>query len=237
MSRSTLILAGVLLIAGSLPAGAQRTPTRVVGARCTTVADTIRGPTPAQIAERQELRGRLVAVGRRNGVTEPQGLLLVDVDSTRRGQLLFLESNFPEPAVQQATRAVAEYLESLPSGRGYQALIRVDGEYPAITPGRQHCTPVLLTMNDERLRMMHEAERRHPEAGKLAAPLRRQALVLLAVSRTGSVALAAIARSSGDEYLDAAAVEIGRRLRFSPATLDGEPFDTRIRFPVGFEVQ
>lgn len=237
MSRSIPLLAGALLLAVSLPASAQRTPTRAVGQRCNTVADTVRGPTPGQIAEWQELRGRLAAIGRRHGVTAPEGLLLVDVDTTRKGQLLFLDSNYPEPAVEQATRAVAEYLETLPSGRGYQALIRVDAEFPALTPGRQHCTPVLYTAGEERLRLMHEAERTHPLWGELAEPLRRQALVLLVVSRTGSVALAAIARSTGDEHLDAAAVSIGRRLRFSPATLDGEPFDTRIRFPVGFEVQ
>ena len=61
--------------------------------------------------------------------------------------------------------------------------------------------------------------------------------VLLVVNREGSVALSALARTSGDAFLDGAAVEMGRSLRFAPATLDGQPFDMRIRFPVNFEIQ
>ena len=65
----------------------------------------------------------------------------------------------------------------------------------------------------------------------------RQALVLLVSTREGGVAMASVVRSSGDEYLDRAAEEIGRKLRFAPATLDGVPFDARFSFTVGFEVQ
>jgi TonB family protein len=147
-----------------------------------------------------------------------------------------MHSNYPEPGVAQVTAAVNRYMESLPSGRGYQALIRVDGEYPAILPGRQHCGPVLLNQ-DERLEMLREVAKHHPERGKLSAPVTRQAVVLLVANREGGVSLAVVARSSGDEYLDRAAEEIGRKLRFAPATLDGVPFDARFRFPVGFQIQ
>jgi TonB family protein len=235
MSPRWILLAP--LIAGTAaPAPAQRSPTPAIGQRCVTVPDSVPGPTAGQIAERQELRSRLVEVARRNGVTQPKGLLLVEVDSSRKGQVLFMESNYPPAAVEQATAAVGEYLESLPGGRGYQALVRVDGEYPVMRGGRQHCPPVLYTSNDERLRLINDAEERHPRAGQLTEDLDVQALVLLVVTRDGTVALAATARSTGDAFLDQAALEIGRQLRFAPATLDGEPFDTRIRLPIAFSV-
>ena len=213
-----------------------RLPVRAMDQRCAVVPDTIRGPTPGQIAERQQLRAHILEIGRRNGVAEPQGLLLVDVDSMRRGALLFMDSNYPAPAVQQVTARVGEYLTSLPSGRGYQALIRVDGEYPAILPGRQRCTPVLLN-HDERVRLIAEASSKHPMRGKLPESVRREVVVLLVSNRDGGVSYSAIARSSGDEYLDAAAADIGRKLRFAPATLDGVPFDARFRFTVRFALQ
>lgn len=208
----------------------------IPGQRCETVPDSVRGPTPRQLTESRQLREQLVQIGRRNGVTEPKGLLMVDVDSTRKGALLFMHSNYPEAGVAQVTAAVGKYMESLPSGRGYQALIRVDGEYPAILPGRRHCGPVLLS-EQERLDMTGEAAMNHPERGKLPAPVTRQALVLLVANRDGGVSYARVVRSSGDEYLDRAAEEIGRNLHFAPATLDGIPFDARFRYPVSFSIR
>jgi TonB family protein len=220
------------------PAVAQSSlPTRAPGQRCSTLPDSVRGPTPGQLAEVAELRDRLVAIGRRNGVTQPQGLLLVDVDSTRQGQVLFIESNYPDAGVRQVTESIGVYLQSLQAGRGYQALFRVDGDYPALAPGKQHCLPVLYTGNDERVAMIDDVERRHPDAGRLAAPVQRQVSVLMVVTRTGTVAFAAVSRSSGDAFLDAEAVAMSRRFRFAPATLDGQPFDMRIRLPVRFELQ
>jgi TonB family protein len=228
--------AAVLVHAGAARAQTPNISVRAAGQHCATVADSIKGPTPGQIAERAKLRDQLVAIGRRNGVTEPQGLLLVDVDSTRKGKLLFMESNYPAAGVEQVTRAVAEYLQSLPQGRGYQALIRVDGEYPAIRAGRQRCTPVLISLQDQ-VTLIERAEAGHPDAGKLARPVRREALVLLVSNREGGVPFASVIRSSGDEYLDRAAEEIGRNMRFTPATLDGLPFDARFRFPISFHIK
>lgn len=230
-------LAAALVVLASAAAHAQaRVATPVPGQRCETVPDSVRGPTPGQLAESRQLRQQLVEIGRRNGVTEPQGLLLVDLDSTRQGALLFMHSNYPEAGVAEVTAAVGKYMESLPGGRGYQALIRVDGEYPAILPGRQHCGPVLLNQQ-ERLDMIAQAVLNHPAHGKLAAPLVRQAVVLLVANREGGVSFASVVRSSGDDLLDVAAEEIGRKLQFAPATLDGVPFDARFRIPLRFELR
>jgi TonB family protein len=232
----TAILAALAVLASA--AGQAQAPlaSRVPGQRCETVPDSVRGPTPGQLAESRRLRAQLVEIGRRNGVTEPQGLLLVDVDSTRKGALFFMHSNYPAAGVAQVTAEVNKYMESLPSGRGYQALIRVDGEYPAILPGRQHCLPVLLNSREEDA-MKERIAANHPERGKLSEPVVRRATVLLVASRDGSVSFASVIRSSGDEYVDRAAEEIGGKLRFGPATLDGIPFDMRFRYTMGFEIQ
>ncbi len=232
------VLAGALVLvhAGAARAQVPNVSVRAAGQHCTTVPDSVRGPTPGQIAERGKLRDQLVAIGRRNAVTEPRGLLLVDVDSTRKGKLLFMESNYPAAGVEQVSSAVAEYLRSLPRGRGYQALIRVDGEYPAMRPGRQHCTPVHINPQDQ-ITLVGRAVAAHPDRGKLAQPVRREALVLLVSNREGNVSFASVVRSSGDEYLDRAAEEIGRMMRFTPATLDGLPLDARFRFPVRFTIR
>ena len=233
---ATLAGALVLIHAGAAHAQARPLATRAPGQQCTVLPDSVRGPTPGQIAERGKLREELVAIGRRNGVAAPQGLLMVDVDSTRKGNLLFIDSNYPAEGVAQVTRAVQEYMRSLPSGRGYQALIRVDGEYPALSPGRQHCSPMLLNPQ-EQVRLKEEVVAHHPDHGKLAEPVSRRATVLLVSNRDGAVSFAQTVRSSGDEYVDRAAEEIGRKLKFAPATLDGMPFDARFRFTVSFEIQ
>lgn len=229
------ILCLAMLLGTAAAASAQvGAPSVIPGRRCFTVADSVRGPTPGQLAERQDLRDRLIAVGRRNGITQPRGLLLADVAADGTRQVLFMESNYPPEGVTQATTEVEEYLASLPAGVQYQALIRVDGEYPLMRGGRQHCPPVLFTSDDERAAMRRAAERAHPEAGQRRVT--GSAVILLVVSRDGNVVMSALARGSGDDYLDMAAREIGTRLRFAPATLDGVPFDTRIRMPFGFEV-
>jgi len=233
-------LAAALL--GTLAAGAAHAqtgaplPTRAMDQQCGVVPDSVRPPTPGQIAERGQLRDRLVAIGRRNGVTAPTGLLMVDVDSTYKGSVLFMESNYPEAAVRQTTEAVSEYLSTLPRGRRYQALIRVDGEYPAVAPGHQHCRPVMLNWEDQRT-AMDRVWRGHPERGKLAAPVNREVVLLLVVSREGRVTYSGVARPSGDAYLDEAAPAIGRVLKFEPATLDGIPFDARYRLRLPFTIR
>ena len=237
LPRAALLAGAIVLVhAGAARAQTPSLSVRSAGQHCTTVPDSAKGPTPGQIAERAKLREQLVAIGRRNGITQPQGLLLVDLDSARQGKLLFMETNYPAAGVEQVTKAVREYLSSLPPGRPYQTLIRVDGEFPAILPGHQHCAPLLINPQ-EQINGMERAVKGHPDYGKLAQGVRRQAIVLLVSTREGTVAFARVTRSSGDEYLDRAAEEIGLQMRFTPATLDGLPFDARFRVPLTFWVK
>jgi len=203
--------------------------------QCRTVPDTARAPTPQQIAEANRLRDDLRFMFRQMGVERPNGLLLVDVDSARQGKLLFLNIEAPQGAIDAGLALVKEYLQALPGGRAYQALVRIDGEYPALTPGRRHCLPDLAN-GDSLYAWRNRVIMRHPEFGRGTAGS-RQALVLLVVNRLGEVHYVQVLRPTGDAYLDENVEHIARRLRFRPATLDGEPFDVRYRFTINFDLQ
>ena len=60
--------------------------------------------------------------------------------------------------------------------------------------------------------------------------------LLLAVQTDGSISDIRIARSSGYQRLDAAAVRSLRQAKFQPATCHGKPIAMRIRQPFIFEL-
>jgi TonB family protein len=204
--------------------------------RCAVVPDSIVPPTEQQVREADEMREGLRGILQRHGQAA-EGLLMVDVDSTRRGRLLFMDAEIPDTTRAAVLAHVAEYLQALPGGRGYQALIRMDATYPAVAPGVRRCRPDLLTygnLNDH----VAEVERGHPAAGRHQGnPLQQRMTLLLVVSREGHVAYAEVLDPTGDEYLDRHAVEIAKMLRFDPASLDEVPIDVRLRFPLGFRIR
>ncbi|HEX5869829.1 MAG TPA: energy transducer TonB [Longimicrobium sp.] len=225
--------AAVLIVAALAAPGvhAQAAPP----ARCAAIPDSLPGPTPQQIAERNTLRDQIQATLHAHG-QPAAGLLMVDVDSTRRGKLLFMEANLPDSTRQAVNAMVATYLETLHAGRAYQALLRIDGEYPAMTPGRQHCRPELANP-DSLSAMMHAVLERHPEARRRTEAIAKRATVRMVVTREGRVAYVEVVTPTGDEFLDMNVEAIAMRLRFRPATLDGEPFDVRYRFNMTFNVR
>jgi TonB family protein len=224
----TTAIATILLI----PADARA---QQPAARCSVVPDTAAGPTPQQVAERTRLRDQIASALRDRGA-QPAGLLMVDVNAERQGRLLFIESQLPDSARAAALALMGEYLRTLQAGRAYQALIRIDGDYPALTPGRTHCRPELANPDSMSVWMQRVMEH-HPQSGRHAdAPLVKRVVVRMVVTRSGSVALVEMDTPSGDEMLDANAEAIAARLRFRPATLDGVPFDVRFRFTLTFRI-
>lgn len=204
--------------------------------RCTVIPDTVPGPSAQQIAERNTLRDQIAATLQAHG-QPAAGLLMVDVDSTRRGKLLFMQAQLPDSTRRAAIGIVSTYLETLQQGRGYQALIRIDGDYPAMTPGRRHCRPELAN-GGQLSEMMQRVLEHHPESGRHGDNgLVRRAVVRLVVTREGQVAFAEVDTPSGDEFIDGNVEAIAMRLRFRPATLDGAPFDVRFRFTMTFTVR
>lgn len=233
MRRISLLAAA--LIATTFAAGALRAQAAPPPPRCAVIPDTVPGPTAQQVRERTELRDRIQAALRAHG--QPVGgLLMVDVDSTRRGKVLFMDAPLPDSTRRAATALVAAYLETLAAGRAYQALIRIDGDYPAMAPGRRHCRPELANP-DSLSGMMQAVLERHPENGRHAQAVQKRATVRMVVTREGRVAHVEVDRPTGDAFIDQNLEAIALRLRFDPATLDGEPFDVRFRFTLTFNVR
>jgi TonB family protein len=230
-------LLALLVLAAAFPAvlHAQKAP-RQPEQPCRVIPDTAVVPTPPQVREREELRAALDSVGRAHGVAAPTGILFVDVDSTRRGKVFFIDSNLPQPASDAATRRVAEYLSTLQRGRAYQALVRIDGAYAAPAPGKRSCTPVLAN-GDTLSALMLRVLDRHPEKGRHDEPVAKRAVVRLVVNRDGGVSYAEVVQPTGDPAIDPYLEEIALRLRFLPARLDDVPYDVRFRFSMQFNVR
>jgi TonB family protein len=203
--------------------------------RCVVVADTVVGPTDGQIRERQQLRQQIAAVFTAHGA-EPRGLLFVDIDTTRTGVVRFLDAELEDSTIQAATQVVREYLRALERQRAYQALIRVDGEYPAVLPGRTRCSPMLESVQVLMDGVSAVAER-HPMAGKVTRNVVKHADLLLVVNREGGVSWVQVLQPTGDEFLDRYVEEIAGRLRFLPASLDGTAIDSRTRFRLTFTIR
>ncbi|HET7230586.1 MAG TPA: hypothetical protein VFJ16_11325 [Longimicrobium sp.] len=230
------IARGALLAAafGVLPVAvaAQSQP---LGQGCVFVSDTTPIPSAAQVADRQKLRLALDSIARANGTPEPAGILYVDVDSTRHGKVFFIESNLSPEGTQLATARVGRYLETLESGRAYQALVRLGTDYIAPAAGKRICAPKLQNIQvlvDQRGLMMEH----HPYARSNRPTAERRAVLQLVVSRDGTVPYAELVQPTGDAYVDGRLPAIAQRLRFSPATLDDVPYDVRFRFALPMTV-
>lgn len=220
---------------GTISADAQTPERRGPPPRCAVVPDTVAAPSPDQIRERQELRDRIAEVFTAHGAPA-SALLYVNVDTARHGTIQFLEAHLPDTVIDAATAVVGEYLRSLEHGRAYQALVRVDGEYPAVLPGRMRCRPD-LTNPQALLDAVEAVSRRHPLAGKVREPLVKRATVVMVVSREGRVVWVDVLEPTGDAYLDSYLAGIAVHLRFAPASLDGIPFDARTRFTHTFTIR
>jgi TonB family protein len=237
--HAAVVAALGLAFASTSPVSAQapRSDTSVTNhQRCVVIPDTARAPSAGQIADMAALHDTLNAIGRRHGLAEPIGILFVLVDSTRHGRILVLDSNFQDPALADVTRAMTRYLGPLEPGRKLQMLVRVDGPYPALAPGKEHCMPDVR--NDDRLHeMMSTVMERDPDTGKPGHAGTRRALLRLVVNRTGAVAFVDVEQPTGDAFIDQYLVEMGKRLTFYPARLNGVPFDSRIRYTLSFQTK
>lgn len=228
MRRSVLLLPLLLCLPAALRAQ--------VPARCSVVPDSVAAPTPQQIAEADSLRERLRAQLREEGLPE-RGLLMVDVEESRQGRLLFIDADLPEEARARIIGRMQDYLDGLPPGRRYQALVRIDATYPAVAPGRRLCRAD-LDNPQTMLERIQEVARAHPEAGRHRdRPLELRPVVLVVIAREGHVAYAEVVRSSGDAFVDEHAAAVGMALRFDPAALDEVPIDVRMRVPLVFYVR
>jgi TonB family protein len=196
--------------------------------RCAAVPDTVKPPTAPQIRDRNQLRESVARIFREGG-HPATGLLYVEVDRQRRRTVEFLGTDPPAQARQRAEREIGRYLQALPPGHPFQALLRLDGAYPVIAPGKHHCVPELDNPG-EFMEARGKVMEGHPMARTAGETRPVQVAVILVVDRTGRVAWAALAQPTGDAYVDEHATAMVQGLRFLPALLDGVPIDARTRF-------
>lgn len=231
LRRSVAAVVAILGVSAPAALAGQAPPPR-----CAVVPDTVAAPSPQQVAEADEMREQLRAILRAHGQAE-EGLLMVDVDSTHRGRLLFMEAPIPDTTRAALLAHVAEYLRGLPGGQGYQALVRMDATYPAVVPGVRRCRPEMVTYSEFR-DLVNGVQIGHPAAGRHPVhPLQQRTVALLVVTRDGTVAHAELVSPTGSEYLDASTLDIVRELRFEPASLDEVPIDVRLRFPITYSIR
>jgi TonB family protein len=223
------------VVAGSSTLSAQRAATTAPREDCAVVPDSVVPPTEAQMRDRADLRNRVAQAFRQAG-HPATGLLYVDLDSTRRGTVMFIETDPPAETRDAATQQIAEYLGTVPVGKPYHALLRIEGEYPVIAPGTRHCPPALANKDqlDELGGVMME---QHPMAGRVSRPQPIRASLILVIDRTGNVAWAGLERPTGDAFLDERVADFAPILRFVPASVDGVPIDVRTRFNLTLHVR
>jgi TonB family protein len=232
--HKTIFIALAAVVASSSILTAQ-TPRTAARADCAVVPDSVVPPTQAQLRDRADLRNRVAEAFRKAG-HPATGLLYVDLDSTRRGTVMFIETDPPVETRNAATQQIAGYLETVPAGRPYHALLRIDGEYPVIAPGKRHCPPALAN-KDDLDRFGGTMMEQHPMAGRVSRPQPIRASLMLVIDRAGNVAWAGLERPTGDAFMDERIADFAQILRFEPASVDGVPIDVRTRFNLTLHIR
>jgi TonB family protein len=225
MNRTILLLAAALLAAA--PSQAQR---------CTDGGtERLRPADRARLeAERQfldSLQAEVIEGVRRAGFAEPSGLVVIDLGDRREDPEL---TTYTAPVVGEAVRGVlrarADRLAAWP-GREGTFFLRLD---PAPRPaGARECAPRLL--NEARL--VSEARSVLPglsgsDPGMMSRGAPRVSVnVRMLVDREGQVVHAFLTRQSNRPAINRTILDLARRQRFEPATVDGVPVDAWVHLP------
>lgn len=206
-------------------------------AQCSWEHDTPRGRREAREdsiykAVRQAQRGAIRSALQAAGVSEPRGVVVVTAARTGADPVIrAYEANFPAAVLDSAAPALVERMKELPARQGGRvaAVMRLDTT--ALPPARadrrrRDCSPVLL--NRDLIVNEFQNWASTMESGSAV----RAALVGLAVSRDGRVLYSELARSSGSDALDHAALQLTARLQFRPASVDGVTRDVWAVLPI-----
>lgn len=227
MKRLALLLSAAALL-GAVPSAAQRCSARVERMR---PADSVRVAAERQFT--RDLRDAVIAELRQAGHTEPRGLVVVDVGSRRTGPAQV--HAFATPEVDAAVRGLlagrTAELAAWP-GREGAFHFRLDPDPPA-REGARECPPSLLNpgaATREITRVLTRVAATEPGLFSPGAPRVRVSARML-VDRAGEVVFATLNRRSNRDRVDDAILDLARRQRFRPATVDGAPIDVWVELP------
>lgn len=176
--------------------------------------------------------------------SRPTGVIAATVDTaTGETQIVVEARGMSATERDTLVRRFVRHLEAQPLDRDETLVLDlrrgVETDIPRRDDEVERCPPT-LTNEDEVASELEEAARRvldfMDEAGDEARDARRQVLLDVILSRSGTVEKVVVARPSGNPYLNVQAREVGRRMRFEPATLNGVPVAEWIRVPVNFDL-
>jgi TonB family protein len=176
------------------------------------------------------------ATARAAGIAAPEGLLLVTFEGQAPADAAFhgWRSNVPDNVFSSVRQRALPRLAAWP-GRELSVVLsmRLDsvGPWPAGTPGiLVECVP-LLDNREEINRLLTEFSGENEELLR-AQPSRLTTRVRMLLTREGEVAYSLVDASSGQRSVDLYALQLTRRMRFRPASVNGQAVDLWIMLPL-----
>lgn len=221
--KTTVLLLTAALVAA--PAAAQRCYTE--GSSRERPAERARTEAARQFTD--SLRMEVVDALRQAGVTEPAGLVVVDVRDRRTGEAEV--HTFTDPVIGEAVRSElvhrAARVAAWP-GRESTFHLRLDPS-PAFMPPAELCMPRLREPEQLRRELLEFMQR---ESRFFDPSMSREIVhVRMLVDRRGEVVFANLARRGMHPQVDRAILELARRQSFDPATVEGVPVDVWVELP------
>lgn len=197
-------------------------------------ADSTRLALRDQIGD--TLRARFRAAAVEWGVAEPVGLVVVEIRDRRRGtaEVTPHASNVSYTALQGVVDREAALLATWPERDGVfnLRLEHVERPYPEDAAEWVECRPSLADPN----RLQRDLVTLSSLQGPLPAGSNPRVVlhVRMLVTRDGEVAYARLSRRGFRPGLDEGVLELARRQRFVPATVNGRPVDVWVEQPFHF---
>lgn len=176
------------------------------------------------------IRTELMDAARAAGISEPAGIVFVDVQNRRTGaaRVWSFGSNVADSLSRAVVLRRAPLLARWPDREGFLN-IRLDRiEFPA--DAEVECMPVVLNGAQFSRDLQREAGRLPPEP--MGGRGRLTVHVKMLVTRDGEVAYATVSRRSTRSDVDRRVRELAERLRFTPAHVDGVTVDVWVEQPV-----
>lgn len=153
--------------------------------------------------------------------TELGGSLLADAERAVRGAMRTVEPEVDTVDVPGGGRRVVR--------RGPAHLLRLDAGSPAALrlAEFEECAPVLANRASVQFRLIQEFRQAMAGSGQA----RRTLVLQVVVDPEGSAVGVDVVRSSGIARVDQLAVDLGRTMRFAPATVNRRPVRVLVSIP------
>jgi TonB family protein len=176
---------------------------------------------------------RLAADARASAGAGAHGLVVFAAEpGGGRAELKLAHATVADSALAPVLQRARAGMSALAAAQPVVLHFRLDGAAgPAHPPARQ---PVIANAAEVRAKVLRFVSDHWKGVFEGRRGLRVD--LTMVIAQEGDVAYARIARSSGNAQVDAAALEIARTMRFTPAQADGHPVDAVVTFPLHFVV-